>query len=94
MSQKSKPRSISTSSSYSILFGAVNLAFPEWPTTESQWRVPLTDHYIRMQFPGVYFATLFYLGVGALGYFTAKRLACLVRRTSTYVKSLGNARRF
>jgi hypothetical protein len=94
MSQKSKPRSFGPSSSYSILFGAVNLAFPDWPATESQWRVPLTDYYIRMQFPGVYFATLFYLGVGALGFITAKRLACLYRRTSTYVKSFGNSRKY
>lgn len=47
-----------------------------------------------MQFPGIYFASLFYLGVGALGLFTAKRLACLYRRTSTFVKSFGNARRY
>ncbi|MFM7856371.1 MAG: hypothetical protein ACKO96_31735, partial [Flammeovirgaceae bacterium] len=93
MSIKSNPRPFGTSS-YSILFGTVNLAFPNWPTTESHWRVPMTEHYIRMQFPGAYFATLFYLGIGALGYFTAKRLACFYKRTSTYFKSFGNAKKY
>lgn len=81
-------------SSYSILFGAVDLTFPNWNTTETQWRLPLTDYHVRMQFPGVYFATLFYLGIGALGYLTSKRLACMYRRASTYLKSFGNARRY
>ncbi len=94
MSQRLKPIKPSANSSYSILFGAVNLTFPNWNTTESQWRLPLTDYYVRMQFPGVYFATLFYLGIGALGFITSKRLACIYRRTSTYLQSFGNAKRY
>jgi hypothetical protein len=47
-----------------------------------------------MQFPGIYFETLFYLGIGAIGYLASRRLACLYQRTNTYFKSFGNARRY
>ena len=92
MSQKlrlSKP-----ASTYSILFGAVDLSFPKWESSESLLRLPLTDYYLKLQFPGIYFASLFYLGVGALGFMASKNLACIYRRTSTYLRSFGNARRF
>ena len=83
-----------TNSSYSILFGAVNLTFPTWESNESEWRLPLTNISYRIQYPGIYFATLFYLGIGAAAYLTSKRLACLFQRTSTYLKSFGNAKKF
>lgn len=88
------PLSSSSSSYYSILFGAVNLSFPNHATSDYQLRIPLTDYFIKMQFPGVYFSTLFYLGLGAFGYFTARKLACLYKCTSTWLKSFMNARRY
>lgn len=85
---------LKASSSYSILFGAVNLTFPDWQTSESDWRLPFTNLSYRVQYPGIYFATLFYLGIGAAAYLTSKRLACLFHKTSTYLKSFGNAKKF
>jgi hypothetical protein len=75
-----------------MLFGFVNVDFPNSITKTLEWNI--LNQKVSIQMPGFLFSSLFYLGIGTLTYFVSRKLFCWFRRTRCYFKSFGNASKF
>ena len=58
----------------SLLFGYVRLGFPEWQNTVTDYKVPLVNYQLSVSRPGIYFTSLFYLGLGMGAYWIGKNI--------------------
>lgn len=58
----------------SILFGYVRLGFPEWTTTTTEYKLPFIDYKFQISRPGIYFSSLFCLGLGLGAWWIGKNI--------------------
>ena len=79
---------------YEFLFGLAKMKFPDWETTQWDWRIPLIDIKLSWHHPGWMFSTVFYLGLGTVGYFMGKSIFNLTKRVTTYFKSVKNGNKY
>lgn len=58
----------------SILFGYVRLSFPDWQNTVTSYQLPLGNYQVSVSSPGIYFTSLFYLGLGLGAFWIGKNI--------------------
>ena len=56
------------------MFGYVRLQFPEWKNTITEHQVPVLNYNFSVSRPGIYFSTLFALGLGLGALWIAKNV--------------------
>lgn len=81
------------STRYSFMGGLAQLNMEGWYT--KQWEMSLfSDYKLSFHYPGFFFSSLFYLGVGTSAYIFGRSLLRFGRRVMTYFKSVSNASKY
>ena len=77
-----------------MLFDKVEVDFPGFEPSTYDFKVPFSSYTLQLAYPGFFFSTVFYFGLGALSYYTARRCFCLYRQTRDYLKTFKTSTKF
>ena len=67
--------------------------FAGWNTSARDLTLPF-DYKLTFHYPGFFFSSIFYIGLGTSIYFAGRALRCLGRRVMTYFKTVGNGSKY
>ena len=77
-----------------MLFDKVEVDFPGFTPQIYDFRLPFTSWTWQLTYPGFFFSSVFYFGLGALSYYSFRKFTCLYRSTRDYIKSFTNSAKF